>query len=102
PGESDKVEKYVGGLPDMIQGSVMASKPKIMKDAIEFVNYLMDQKIHTFTKRQAENKRNLDDNSRNNHPQQQPHKRQNVYMAYTVRPGKKKEYGGSLPLCTKC
>nr|GFD20450.1 reverse transcriptase domain-containing protein [Tanacetum cinerariifolium] len=34
--ESDKIEKYVGGLPDMIHGSVMASKPKIMKDAVEF------------------------------------------------------------------
>ncbi|GJS30021.1 putative reverse transcriptase domain-containing protein [Tanacetum coccineum] len=30
------VEKYVGGLPDMILGSVMASKPKTMQDAIEF------------------------------------------------------------------
>ncbi|GKE84376.1 hypothetical protein Tco_1558118 [Tanacetum coccineum] len=30
-----KVEKYVGGLPDMIQGSVMASKPKTLQDAIE-------------------------------------------------------------------
>ncbi|GKB57577.1 reverse transcriptase domain-containing protein [Tanacetum coccineum] len=28
--ESDQVEKYVRGLPDMIQGSVMASKPKTM------------------------------------------------------------------------
>ncbi|GJX08704.1 putative reverse transcriptase domain-containing protein [Tanacetum coccineum] len=28
PKESDKVEKYVGGLPDMIHGSVMATKPK--------------------------------------------------------------------------
>ncbi|GKB58007.1 reverse transcriptase domain-containing protein [Tanacetum coccineum] len=28
--ESDEVEKYVGGLPDMIQRSVMASKPKKM------------------------------------------------------------------------
>ncbi|GJR95159.1 putative reverse transcriptase domain-containing protein [Tanacetum coccineum] len=26
--ESDKIEKYVGGLPDMIYGSVVASKPK--------------------------------------------------------------------------
>nr|GFB95380.1 reverse transcriptase domain-containing protein [Tanacetum cinerariifolium] len=25
--ESDKIEKYVGGLPDMIHGSVVASKP---------------------------------------------------------------------------
>ncbi|GJX87594.1 putative reverse transcriptase domain-containing protein [Tanacetum coccineum] len=33
--ESNEVKKYVGGLPDMIQGSVMASKPKIMQDAIE-------------------------------------------------------------------
>ncbi|GJS85559.1 putative reverse transcriptase domain-containing protein [Tanacetum coccineum] len=87
PEESDEVEKYVGGLPDMIQGSVMASKPKTMQDAIEFTTDLMDQKICTFAKRQAENKRKLDDNSRNNHTQQQPHKRQNVARAYTDGPG---------------
>ncbi|GJV13978.1 putative reverse transcriptase domain-containing protein [Tanacetum coccineum] len=45
PEESNEVEKYVGGLPDMIQGSVMASKPKKMQDAIEFATELMDQKI---------------------------------------------------------
>ncbi|GKB45605.1 putative reverse transcriptase domain-containing protein [Tanacetum coccineum] len=78
-GESDEVEKYVGGLPDMIQGS-----------------------IRIFADRQAENKRKLDDNSRNNHTQQQPHKRKNVARAYTAGPGEKKEYRGSLPLCTKC
>nr|GEX32879.1 hypothetical protein [Tanacetum cinerariifolium] len=43
--ESDEVEKYVGGLPDMIQGSVMDFKPKTMQDAIEFASELMDQKI---------------------------------------------------------
>ncbi|GKA05813.1 putative reverse transcriptase domain-containing protein [Tanacetum coccineum] len=35
PEEFDEIEKYVGGLPDMIRGSVMASKPKTMQDAIE-------------------------------------------------------------------
>ncbi|GKB26503.1 putative reverse transcriptase domain-containing protein [Tanacetum coccineum] len=45
PEESDKVEKYVSGLTDMIQGSVMASKPKTMQDAIEFATELVDQKI---------------------------------------------------------
>ncbi|GJX55385.1 hypothetical protein Tco_0285282 [Tanacetum coccineum] len=40
--ESDEVEKYVGGLPDMIQGSVMASKPKTMQDVIEFSTKLID------------------------------------------------------------
>ncbi|GKB55133.1 putative reverse transcriptase domain-containing protein [Tanacetum coccineum] len=61
--ESDEVEKYVSGLPDMIQGSVMASKPKKMQDAIEFATELMDQKI---------------------------------------RPGEKKPYEGSKPVCPKC
>ncbi|GJU83408.1 hypothetical protein Tco_1285773 [Tanacetum coccineum] len=40
--ESDEIKKYVGGLPDMIHGSVMASKPKTMQDAIEFATELMD------------------------------------------------------------
>ncbi|GJR32308.1 hypothetical protein Tco_1108540 [Tanacetum coccineum] len=66
PEESDKVEKYVGGLPDMIQGSVMASKPKKMQDAIEFATELMDQKIRTLAERQAENKKKFEDTSRNN------------------------------------
>ncbi|GJS04177.1 putative reverse transcriptase domain-containing protein [Tanacetum coccineum] len=90
PEESDEVKKYVGGLPDMIQGSVMASKPKKMQDAIEFATKLMDQKICTFAGRQAENKRKLDDTSRNNQNQQQPFKRQNVARAYAAGPSKKK------------
>nr|GEX57983.1 reverse transcriptase domain-containing protein [Tanacetum cinerariifolium] len=69
--ESDKVEKYVGGLLDMIQGSI-------------------------------ENKRNQDDNFRDNQNQQQPNKMQNTGRVYTVEPSKKREYGGSLPKCSKC
>nr|GEV51001.1 hypothetical protein [Tanacetum cinerariifolium] len=57
--ESDEVEKYVGGLPEMIQGSVMASKPKTMQDAIEFATELMDQNIRTFADRQAKKKESL-------------------------------------------
>ncbi|GJZ53417.1 putative reverse transcriptase domain-containing protein [Tanacetum coccineum] len=34
--EIDKVEKYIGGLPDMILGSVKASKSKTMQEVIEF------------------------------------------------------------------
>ncbi|GKF56470.1 reverse transcriptase domain-containing protein, partial [Tanacetum coccineum] len=69
--ESNKIEKYVGGLPDMIHGSVMASKPKTMQDAIEFDTKLMD-KIRNFVERQSENKIKKDDN------QQQQNKRQNT------------------------
>ncbi|GKB41318.1 reverse transcriptase domain-containing protein [Tanacetum coccineum] len=67
--ESDKVEKYVIGLPDMIQGSVMVSKPKEIQDAIEFATELMDQKIPTLAERQAKNKRKFEDNSRLSHNQ---------------------------------
>ncbi|GKC70452.1 putative reverse transcriptase domain-containing protein [Tanacetum coccineum] len=49
--ESDVVEKYVGGLPDMIHGSVKASKPKTMKEEIEFATELMDKKILTLAER---------------------------------------------------
>ncbi|GJX05150.1 hypothetical protein Tco_0191066 [Tanacetum coccineum] len=42
PEESDNIEKYVGGLSDMIHGSVMVSKPKTMQDAIEFATELID------------------------------------------------------------
>ncbi|GJW40137.1 putative reverse transcriptase domain-containing protein [Tanacetum coccineum] len=102
PKELDEVEKYVGGLPDMIHGSVMASKPKTMQDAIEFAIELMDKKICTLAKRQAENKRKFEDTSRNSQNQQQPFKRHNVARAYTARPKEKKSYGGSKPLCPKC
>ncbi|GKC80096.1 putative reverse transcriptase domain-containing protein [Tanacetum coccineum] len=66
-----KIEKYVGGLPDMIHGSVMASKPKIMQDAVEFATELLDKKIRTFVEHQTKNKRKFEDTSRNNQNQQQ-------------------------------
>nr|GEV84694.1 hypothetical protein [Tanacetum cinerariifolium] len=96
PEESDKIEKYVGGLPDMIHVSVMTSKPKIMHDEVEFATELMDKKICAFAKRQTKNKRKQDDN------QQQQNKRQNTGRAYTASPGEKNPYGGSKPLCSKC
>ncbi|GKC60838.1 hypothetical protein Tco_1088436 [Tanacetum coccineum] len=48
PEESDKIERYVNGLPDMIHRSVVASKPKTMQEAIEMATELMDKKIRTF------------------------------------------------------
>nr|GEW36707.1 putative reverse transcriptase domain-containing protein [Tanacetum cinerariifolium] len=83
PKESDKIERYIGGLFDMIHGSVMESKPKTMQDVIEFTTELMDKKISTFAERQAENKRKFKDTSNNNQNQQQ-NKKQNTGRAYTV------------------
>ncbi|GKA77521.1 hypothetical protein Tco_0783982, partial [Tanacetum coccineum] len=52
-----RIEKYVGGLPGMIHGSVMASTPKTMHDDIEMAIELMDKKTSTLVERQVENKK---------------------------------------------
>ncbi|GKD06154.1 putative reverse transcriptase domain-containing protein [Tanacetum coccineum] len=73
--ESDKLKKYIGGLPDMIHGSVTESKRKF---------------------------EDTSRNTQNQQQQQQQNKRQNTGRAYTAEFGEKKPYGGSKPLCSKC
>ncbi|GJW51197.1 putative reverse transcriptase domain-containing protein [Tanacetum coccineum] len=100
PEEVDKIEKYIGGLPDMILGSVKASKSKTMQEVIEFTTELMEDKTQAYAERQAERKRKNDDLSKNN--QNQQNKRQNTGQAYTAGNSDRKPYAGSKPLCSKC
>ncbi|GJY78887.1 putative reverse transcriptase domain-containing protein [Tanacetum coccineum] len=101
--KTEKVDKYISGLPDNIYGNVKSARPKTLDETIELANDLMDQKLRTYAERQSDNKRKADDSSRNNHGhQQQPFKRQNVAKVYNMGTGEKKPYGGSLPKCTKC
>nr|GFB59881.1 reverse transcriptase domain-containing protein [Tanacetum cinerariifolium] len=101
--ESDKIEKYIRGLPDMIHGSVVASKPKTMQEAVEIATELMDKKIRTFVERKTASKRKFENTSRNTkNQQQQSNKRQNTGQVYTAASGEKKQYGGSKPLSVKC
>ncbi|GJZ82378.1 putative reverse transcriptase domain-containing protein [Tanacetum coccineum] len=96
--ETEKVDKYISGLPDNIYGNVKSSKPKTLDETIELANDLMDQKLRTYAERQTDNKRKADDSSRNNHGhQQQPFKRQNVAKVYNMGAGEKKPYGVFLP-----
>ncbi|GJR19085.1 putative reverse transcriptase domain-containing protein [Tanacetum coccineum] len=96
--ETEKVDKYISGLPDNIYGNVKSSKPKTLEKTIELAKDLMDQKLRTYEERQTDNKRKADDSSRNNHGhQQQPIKRKNVGKAFIMGSGEKKLYGGSLP-----
>nr|GEZ65963.1 hypothetical protein [Tanacetum cinerariifolium] len=53
---TEKIEKYIGGLPDTIHDSIKASKPKTMQEAIKFAFELMDKRIHDA----VENKRKFD------------------------------------------
>nr|GFA48210.1 hypothetical protein [Tanacetum cinerariifolium] len=73
--ETEKVDKYIRGLPDNIYGNVKSLKPKTLDETIELANDLMDQKLHTYAERKSDSKRKADDISRKN---QQPFKKQNV------------------------
>ncbi|GJW46626.1 putative reverse transcriptase domain-containing protein, partial [Tanacetum coccineum] len=82
PDEEDRVEWFIGGLPNNIQGNGYAA-------------------------RSAENKRRMESNHRDNCRQQPTFKRQNVRgqnvaRAYTAENNERKGYVGSLPYCNKC
>ncbi|GJU88323.1 putative reverse transcriptase domain-containing protein [Tanacetum coccineum] len=99
PGESDKIERYVGRLPDMIHGNIVASKPKTMQEAVEMATELMDKKVITMAERQAENKRKIENTSRNNQSQQQQNKREHWQGLYC------RDWGtgtGQKPTCFEC
>ncbi|GJT88733.1 putative reverse transcriptase domain-containing protein [Tanacetum coccineum] len=59
PTEEDKVERFIGGLPDNIQGYVITVESTKLQDAIRVANNLMDQKLKGYA-RSAENKRRKD------------------------------------------
>ncbi|GKC51837.1 reverse transcriptase domain-containing protein [Tanacetum coccineum] len=107
PEEEDRVEKFIGGLPDSIQGNVIAAEPTRHQDAVCMANNLMDQKLKGYALKNAENKRRLEVNQRDNCGQQPPFKRQNVggqnvAKAYTAGNNERRVYNRPLPLCNKC
>ncbi|GKD05940.1 putative reverse transcriptase domain-containing protein [Tanacetum coccineum] len=81
PKEEDRVKKFIGGLPDNIQGNGYAAKS-------------------------VENKRMLDFNQKDNRVQQPPYKRQNVggpnvAKAYTAGNNERRGYARPWPYCNK-
>ncbi|GJU92483.1 hypothetical protein Tco_1304906 [Tanacetum coccineum] len=51
------VKKYIGGLPDKIQGNVIVAEPTRLQDAICIANNLMEQKLKSYATKNTENKR---------------------------------------------
>ncbi|GJU63729.1 putative reverse transcriptase domain-containing protein [Tanacetum coccineum] len=107
PNEEDKVERFIEGPPDNIQGNVIAANPVRFQDAICIANQLMDKKLQCYVARSAESKRRMESNPRDNRGQQPPFKRQNisgqnVVRAYTTMNNKRRGYTGPHPLSNKC
>nr|GEX66013.1 putative reverse transcriptase domain-containing protein [Tanacetum cinerariifolium] len=48
PEENEKIERFIWGLLDNIQGNVNSSEPVRLQDAIKMANGLMDHKIHIY------------------------------------------------------
>ncbi|GKF84230.1 hypothetical protein Tco_0249128 [Tanacetum coccineum] len=70
PEEEDRMKKFIRGLPDNIQGNVIAAELTRLQDAVRIANNLMDQKLKGYAVRNAENTRRLNNNYRNNRGQQ--------------------------------
>ncbi|GJY14472.1 putative reverse transcriptase domain-containing protein, partial [Tanacetum coccineum] len=75
-------------------------------DVVRIANNLMDQKSKGYALKNAENKRRLEVNQRDNHGQQPLFKiqnvgGQNVARSYTDGNNKKRGYAGHLPYCNK-
>nr|GFD30911.1 hypothetical protein [Tanacetum cinerariifolium] len=88
PGVEDRVEKFIGGLPDNIKGNVIAVEPTRLQDAVWISNNLIDQKLKGYAVKNAENKR-------------QNIGSQNVIRAYMACNNERKSYNELLPLCNK-
>ncbi|GJZ61611.1 putative reverse transcriptase domain-containing protein [Tanacetum coccineum] len=82
PDEEDRVERFIGGLPDNIQGNVIAANPARLQDAIRIANQLMAKKQPPFKRQNTSG--------------------QNVARAYTAGNNERKGYAGPLPYCNKC
>ncbi|GKA49669.1 putative reverse transcriptase domain-containing protein, partial [Tanacetum coccineum] len=107
PEEEDRVGKFIGRLPDNIQGNIIAAEPTRLQDVVRITNNLMDQKLKDYAMKNAENKRKFDNSQRDNRGQQPPNKRQNVRgqnvaRAYMAGNNERIVYNGPLPLCNKC
>nr|GEW09964.1 putative reverse transcriptase domain-containing protein [Tanacetum cinerariifolium] len=64
--EEDQVEKFIRGLPDNIQGNVIAAEPTRLQDVVRIANNLMDKKLKGYAVKNAENKRRFNTKNRDN------------------------------------
>nr|GEV50885.1 reverse transcriptase domain-containing protein [Tanacetum cinerariifolium] len=66
PDEEDRLERFIGGLPDNIQENAIAANPARLQDAIRIANQLMDKKLQGYAARSDENKRMMESNPMDN------------------------------------
>nr|GEU86078.1 reverse transcriptase domain-containing protein [Tanacetum cinerariifolium] len=120
------MEVFIGGLPQSIEGTVTASKPQTLEEAINIAQRLMDQIIKRgsmqgtsdhkckFDDRRSSNNNNYPNNrvnnyqnnhnnnsNRNNDYCQQQNRRPETFRHYAATLTENSGYTGNRPLCKK-
>nr|GEZ05717.1 hypothetical protein [Tanacetum cinerariifolium] len=115
PTERKKIEKYVRGYPERINGNITSSKPETLHDAINMARELVEQAVQCrntiigeSNKRKWEdhqrntnnnnpNNNNNNNRNRNNNHHQQQNRRQETARAYATAPAEGRGYARNLP-----
>ncbi|GJU52078.1 reverse transcriptase domain-containing protein [Tanacetum coccineum] len=118
PDSEKMMEVFIGGLPQSIEGNVIASKPQTLEEAINIAQRLTYQVTkHTPMQVSSDHKRKFNDrrtfnnnnnyrntntnNHYNNHQPQQ-NRKQETFRSYDVTPTENNGYIRNRPLCKKC
>nr|GEY33909.1 putative reverse transcriptase domain-containing protein [Tanacetum cinerariifolium] len=83
PNEKKKIERYMKGFPERINGNITSARPTILHEAVNLARELVEQAVQ----RKAHHQQN---------------RRQKTARAYTTAPAKGKAYAGTLPKCNRC
>nr|GEU49938.1 putative reverse transcriptase domain-containing protein [Tanacetum cinerariifolium] len=105
PEEEDRVEKFIGGLPNNIQGNVIAVEPMKLQDAVQIANNLMDQKLKGYALKNAETKGGWTSTRETTVDISHHSKGQMLegrMWQEPIRLAIRKPYNEPLPLCNKC
>nr|GEX48626.1 hypothetical protein [Tanacetum cinerariifolium] len=103
PNTEKLMEVFIGGLPKSIEGTVTASKPQPLEEAINIAqrssnnnNNYPNNHVNNY-----QNNRNNNNNHNNDYRQQQ-NKRSETFRSYAATPTVNSWYTGNRPLCKKC
>nr|GEY04034.1 reverse transcriptase domain-containing protein [Tanacetum cinerariifolium] len=114
PNTKKLMEVFIGGLPQSIEGTITASKPQTLEEAINIAQRLMDQIIkcgsmkgisdhkRKFDDRRSSNNNNNNNSNRNNDYRQQQNRRLKTCRSYAATLTENSGYTRNRPLCKKC
>nr|GEV96836.1 hypothetical protein [Tanacetum cinerariifolium] len=98
--EYKKVERYIWGLTEDIQGKVTSSRPTKIQESIRMAYNLMDQVVRAMVVKDADTKESGKMIKGKSLPTK--NKRHKVVRVYATRTGNKTRYAGTLLLYDTC